>query len=198
MEKFIEIKNRKIFYKLRSNVASRKITLTIHSDGRFVVSKPRWISNGVVNNFISEKSSWILDQLGKIGKLDNRVDLEKSRNEYLKHKERARSFVHSKLEMINSVYNFKYNRVTIKNQRTMWGSCSGDGNLNFNYKVVFLPENLSEYIIAHEICHLRELNHSKDFWQLLSITIPDYKKRRRELKNYCLHKDLNNKIILKK
>ena len=65
----------------------------------------------------------------------------------------------------------------------MWGSCSSKKNLNFSYRLYFLPEYLSDYIIIHELCHLKEMNHSKRFWDLVALVCPSYKDYRRELKN---------------
>lgn len=108
-----------------------------------------------------------------------------SRVEYAKHKELARKFTHEKLEEFNHHYGFFWGRVAIRNQRSRWGSCSKKGNLNFNYRIINLPTPLAEYIIVHELCHLRELNHSKRFWALVSQTIPDHAKRRRALVLYA-------------
>ena len=104
------------------------------------------------------------------------------RSSYLKHKVAARALVCQKIAQFNAVYNFKVGRVAIRNQRSRWGSCSKLGNLNFNYKIVFLPEPLVDYLVVHELCHLGEFNHSPRFWALVSRTIPDYRARRQALK----------------
>lgn len=101
---------------------------------------------------------------------------------YLQHKERAREIVNERLAHFNKTYQFEFRRVSIKNQKSRWGSCSKKGNLNFNYKIALLPEKLANYIVVHELCHLGELNHSRNFWNLVSKTIPDYKQIRNELK----------------
>lgn len=101
---------------------------------------------------------------------------------YAKYKEVAREVAHKKLEEFNKIYNFKYGKISIKNQKTRWGSCSRSGNINFNYKIALLPDRLADYIIVHELCHLGEFNHSKNFWNLVEKTIPDYEQRREELK----------------
>lgn len=92
------------------------------------------------------------------------------------HKERARVFVHERLEVVNKEYGFLYNRVAIRDQKSRWGSCSAKGNLNFNYRIQFLPLHLADYIIAHELCHLKEFNHGKGFWELVERAVPEYKK----------------------
>jgi predicted metal-dependent hydrolase len=101
---------------------------------------------------------------------------------YLAHKEQARALVAKRLLHWNSVYNFTYNRVAIRNTVSRWGSCSALGNLNFSYAVIFLPEPLLDYLIVHELCHIRELNHQEAFWSLVARTIPDYKKRIADLR----------------
>lgn len=103
---------------------------------------------------------------------------------YLEHKELARVLIHERLEHFNNHYGFKYGRVAIRNQRRRWGSCSSLKNLNFSYRLLFLPPELSDYVIAHELCHLKEMNHSRRFWNLLAETVPDYEKRKQALRRY--------------
>lgn len=70
-----------------------------------------------------------------------------------------------------------YNRIAVKEQKTRWGSCSGKGNLNFNWKLILMPERILNYIVVHELAHLIEMNHSSAFWAQVEKIIPDYKKR---------------------
>jgi predicted metal-dependent hydrolase len=101
---------------------------------------------------------------------------------YLEHKELARSLTRTRLKYFNQHYNLPYKRVAIKNQRRCWGSCSSLKNLNFNYKIYFLPPHLRDYIIVHELCHLAELNHGHGFWNLVAQQIPNYQQCVAELK----------------
>lgn len=101
---------------------------------------------------------------------------------YLAHKEAARELVHAKLLYWNQFYGFRYNRVAIRNTRSCWGSCTSLKNLNFSYKLLFLPEHLQDYIIVHELCHLKELHHKESFWKLLEAQIPNYEERIAQLK----------------
>ncbi len=101
---------------------------------------------------------------------------------YLENKEQARKLVLSRLDYYNQHYKFEWKRVAIRNQRRCWGSCSSLKNLNFNYKLILLPPHLRDYIVVHEMCHLKELNHGASFWNLVGETVPDYKRCVAELK----------------
>ena len=101
---------------------------------------------------------------------------------YLKYKETAREIATSRLEYFNNFYGFKYNRIAIRDQKTRWGSCSKKGNLNFNYKIALISEKARDYIIVHELCHLGEFNHSRNFWNLVAKTVPNYLEIRRSLR----------------
>lgn len=104
------------------------------------------------------------------------------RREYLVHKEAARKLAEERLAHFHAEYSrldplhaeiMKYRRLAIRNQRSRWGSCSSKKNLNFNYRIVHLSPELRDYIIVHELCHLKELHHRKSFWDLMSLTIPN-------------------------
>jgi len=105
---------------------------------------------------------------------------------YLLHKESARALVHKRLDFFNRHYNFPYKKIFIKNTTTRWGSCSSHGNLNFNYKIVKLPPELADYLIVHEMCHLREMNHGPRFWALVAESIPNYESLNKQLKKISL------------
>ena len=88
----------------------------------------------------------------------------------------------NRFEYFNKFYSYKWNRIFIKNQKTRWGSCSKRGNLNFNYRIALLPPEAADYIIVHELCHLKEFNHSRNFWKLVEQQIPNYKILHKALK----------------
>lgn len=93
---------------------------------------------------------------------------------YLQHKEVARRLVHERLLHYNQHYQYEWNRVAIRNQRRCWGSCTSLKNLNFSYRILFLPPDIADYIIVHELCHLEALHHQQSFWDLVAETIPNY------------------------
>ena len=97
-------------------------------------------------------------------------------------RDRARSFlaemalvrIRERLEVYAPRIGVSYGRVTVRNQRTRWGSCSAKGNLNFNWRLILAPEKCLEYVVIHELCHRREFNHSARFWDLVQRQMRDY------------------------
>ena len=119
-------------------------------------------------------------------KIKNRtiIPLGLPKKEVLERKKEFLKIAQKKVKFFANVYDFKYEKITIRDQKTRWGSCSAKGNLNFNYRVFLLPEDLLDYVIVHEVCHLKELNHSKSFWDLVEREITDYRGKRKILKRY--------------
>lgn len=97
---------------------------------------------------------------------------------------KAREIISQRLELIKRKIKVEYNQVFIKDQKTRWGSCSGEGNLNFNYRLVMAPLPVIDYLVTHELAHLLEMNHSKKFWSLVQSVCPEYKKHRQWLKEH--------------
>jgi len=96
--------------------------------------------------------------------------------------EQAKEIFKEKTQYFAEKYNFKYNRITIKKQKTVWGSCSSHNNLNFNYKAILASESVVNYLVIHELCHTVYRNHSKNFWLKVATIIPHYKLLQQELK----------------
>ncbi len=98
------------------------------------------------------------------------------------YKKKAEEVIHDRLQFFNEYYQFKYKRVTLRNQKSRWGSCSGKKNLNFNWKLVMAPIEIIDYVVVHEMCHLKQMNHSAKFWNLVAEKIPNHKDMRKWLK----------------
>ena len=171
-------------YEVRLSSRAKNISVAVHHDGRVVVTKPARMPAALVEGFVLRHAEWIrrkvaasqkrpVSRLGHLGKRD-----------YAKHKETARILVHERIAYFQPLYGFEHGSVRIGNQKSRWGSCSAKGNLNFNYKLVFLPKELQEYVIVHELCHLKEMNHSERFWNLVEEQVPDWRAKRIELKKY--------------
>jgi len=94
----------------------------------------------------------------------------------------AKETVDERLEFYSNNIGLTYNKVTIRAQKTRWGSCSKKGNLNFNWKLIMAPQWVIDYVVIHELCHLRYLNHSKEYWNMVGLHMPEYKKAQQWLK----------------
>jgi len=94
----------------------------------------------------------------------------------------ARETINERLSFYSRIIGVTYNDVRIKEQKTRWGSCSKKGNLNFNWRIIMAPPWVTDYVIIHELCHLRFLDHSKRYWSMVESYMPDYKKARQWLK----------------
>ena len=182
MLKQIVLDKVEITYKLKLSQRAKRLRLAIYNNGNLVVTAPSHLSLKVVEKFIREKANWIIKKLDYFKNNPRQVLTKGTRQEYLKYKKQALSLVQTRLAYFSKIYNFKFNKLSVRNQSTRWGSCSKQGNLSFNFKIALLPDKLADYIIVHEMCHLKEFNHSKKFWNLVQQIIPDYLKLRRELK----------------
>lgn len=180
--KKIKINNKEIEYTLKRRRGARSVRLAIYASGAFVVTAPKWYPMYVINKFLAEKAGWIYNKLKDVDFEELDIRKKEENLEYRARKESARVIIQERLEFFNRYYDFEYSRVSVKNQKSCWGSCSRKKNLNFNYKAANLPEELRDYVVVHELCHLKELNHSKNFWKLVSEIFPNYKSLRKKLK----------------
>jgi predicted metal-dependent hydrolase len=168
-------------YTIKKNKRSKNLRIKIKSKNDILVTIPYYISYKQGEIFLKEKESWILKHLSSIK--ENPLKFKP----YKESKKEAKDLIIKKLNFFNAKYNFQFNKVFIRNQSTIWGSCSSNKNLNFNYKILFLKESLQDYLIVHELCHLQEMNHSKQFYSLIEKTIPNYKSLQKELKKYLIN-----------
>lgn len=182
MKETIILGNHKLEYEVKKNRRAKHLRLSVYPEGRVVLTLPWWVGIKVGKHFIASKAEWILAKINHQASHARVWPIKINKNEYLEHKVGALKSINERLAHFNQFYNFKINRVSIKKPTTRWGSCSRLGNLNFNYRLLWLPEHLADYIIVHELCHLGELNHSPKFWRLVEQTLPNYKTLRKELK----------------
>lgn len=181
------LRDREVEYTVKKSFRARRLRVAVYCDASVVVTAPIDFGEYKIERFLKDKANWLL------GKIDYFLRAGKplrthygGRREYKKYREQAREFVRAKIEKINEIYNFSFGKIFIKNHKTRWGSCSVKKNLNFNYKIIFLPEQLAEYIVAHELCHLGEFNHSRNFWNLVSRAVPDYKQIAKQVRKQIL------------
>lgn len=194
MQKEINISGRQINYQIRKYKLSKNLRLSIrpcfdnelgcenNSHLKILVSMPARASLKMAEKFVHERRSWIIEKIDELKKTAPYSRPAMDKKTYKKEKERARKIIEGRVHYFGDLYGFKFNRIAIRSQRTRWGSCTRNGNLNFNYKLIYLPVEIMDYVIVHELCHLDQLNHSKKFWFLVSEIVPNYRELRRELK----------------
>ncbi|MFA7286820.1 MAG: SprT family zinc-dependent metalloprotease [Patescibacteria group bacterium] len=161
-------------YSFRVSNRSRRTRITIYPDASVVVSAPKEVSAHQVEQFIAKKAHWILKKVAYFKRQHSLPSVFAKNNHFQDHKEQALLLARERVTYFNEKYNFVFKKIYIKNQKTRWGSCSKNGNLNFNYKIALLPQHFADYVIVHELCHLGEFNHSAKFWALVARTVPDY------------------------
>ena len=186
IKKSIVLQNKNIDYTLRKSNRTKRVSLSVSHDGSVAVTIPYSLTENVAERFLQEKANWLFSRLEFFKQFEERIIIKKTIKDYAENKEKALSLVKSKVVYFSKLYEFEYNRISVRNQKTRWGSCSKKRNINFNYKILFLTERLADYIIVHELCHTKELNHSKNFWNLVKEILPDYKKLRKEIKQISL------------
>jgi len=179
--------NEEIPYTVKKSKRAKRMRLSVYGDGSVVVTLPHKLQENIARAFIDEKREWLLNKLYSYKQFVNTniapaLSHRLGKKDYVKHKESARTLVMERLLYFNKTYKYSYSKVFIRNQKTRWGSCSSKSNLNFNYKILFLPPTLRDYVIVHELCHLKEFNHSRKFWNLVSVTIQDHSAIRKELR----------------
>ncbi|MDP3726628.1 MAG: M48 family metallopeptidase [bacterium] len=177
---------KKIFYKLKRSKRAKRMRLAVYCDGSVVITSPFGIEPSIVEKFLADKKQWVLNKIQFFKSVDSKAIRTFSHKDYLENKDKAFALVHERVRFYNNVYNFSFNKIFIKNQKTRWGSCSCKQNLNLNYKIVFLQQRYQDYIIVHEMCHLREFNHSRKFWALVDRALPNYLEIKKELRNHEL------------
>ncbi|MBO4309824.1 MAG: M48 family metallopeptidase [Lachnospiraceae bacterium] len=162
----------------------RTMAIEIKPDGQILVRIPNRVSDAQARKFVESKADWIKKTLLKIeSRAQNEAPIVKFTDTELKIiKKKAKKEIPVLVDMYASKIGVSYNRISIRAQKTLWGSCTAEGNLNFNCLLVLLPERIMRYVVVHELCHRKEMNHSKRFWYEVSKIIPDYRELRKQLK----------------
>lgn len=171
-------------YTVKRSTRARTVRLTVVPGGEVVVTAPVAYAQGLIERFIAHHAAWLERAVAKMSRVKPLP--VSGRRAYLTHKEEARAFVTERVAYWNQFYQFPHGRIAIKDTKRIWGSCSHKNNLNFSYALLFLPRELADYVVVHELCHLKEHNHSPRFWALVAQAQPNYRALRRELRKYVL------------
>ncbi|MBO4937769.1 MAG: M48 family metallopeptidase [Oscillospiraceae bacterium] len=165
---------------IRSN--RRTIALQITPEGGVLVRCPNRMENADIQKFVDSKTQWIERHLA--GR-EREVRLPRLTQAQLRSlAQQAGERIRERAAYFAPLVGVSYERITIRSQRTRWGSCSGRGNLNFNCLLMLAPPEVLDYVVVHELCHRKHMNHSCAFWAEVERVLPDYAVRRRWLKDH--------------
>ena len=164
--------------------ARKTMTLEVRRDGNVIVRAPLRTGLPRIKRFVNQKQEWVLGCLERTKEYREQKPLsadlsESKRNVYIR---KAKETITKRVSYFARLMGVSYRNITIREQKTRWGSCSSEKNLNFNWKLVLLAPELLDYVVVHELAHRREMNHSKYFWKIVEAELPDYRERRRRLK----------------
>ena len=166
----------------------KTMALQIDPDAKVIVRVPYGLSDQEIERFVESHEKWInthVEQMTRkmVQSFENRPEVL-TREELEKLADQAVEYIGERALYFARKMKVRYSKITIRNQKTRWGSCSSRGNLNFNCLLMLAPKEVTDYIIVHELCHLKEMNHSEKFWKEVENVLPDYKERREWLKEH--------------
>ncbi len=175
-----------IDYTFTRSARVRHMRITVYPTGSVKVTAPRLIPEFIIRRFVASKADWISKKVEQFKSRPPTPDHPQwgtgTRREYMKFKDAAYELATGKVAYFSEKYAVKYGAITIRNQKSRWGSCTKEGNLSFSYRMIFLPPELQDYLVVHEVCHIKELNHSKTFWDLVKQEVSNYAVLRKRLR----------------
>ena len=167
--------------------SSRKsVGITIKAGGEIIIRAPRFMANHLIMNFVQEKADWILKTYERQLKVQPPVVSQEKSPQTLalekRYRDAAKDYIPKRIEYYHQFTGGTYKKITIRDQKTRWGSCSSTGTLSFSFRLILAPPRVLDYVVVHELCHLTHMNHSKEFWKMVENILPDYKEHRKWLK----------------
>ena len=165
---------------IRSN--RKTIAVQIERDGRIIVRAPLRMPDRDIQSFLASKSAWIAKHLAAIQQRQQSADPAFAPEQLQQLADASKRDLPYRVARFAALIGVTYSRITIRAQKSRWGSCSAKGNLNFNCLLMLCPEDVRDYVVVHELCHRKELNHSPRFWAHVEAVLPGYKAQRKWLK----------------
>ena len=160
--------------------ARKTLSIQITPSGEVIVRCPSRMAKREAEAFLESKRPWIEGHLEKVAARAKEAKL--SAQELQDLSRQAAEDIPKRVARLAPIVGVSYGRITIRSQRTRWGSCSAKGNLNFNCLLMLCPEEVRDYVVVHELCHRKELNHSPRFWAEVAGVMPTYAQHRKWLK----------------
>ena len=157
----------------------KTISMRITGPDSAEIRAPRSIAQSQIDDFIKRHQAWLEKHLAQTASPDPPF----TEGEIRSLAEKAVAVIPERVRHYAALMGVSYGRITIRNQKSKWGSCSAKGNLNFNCLLMLCPRPVLDYVVVHELCHRKEMNHSPKFWAELEKYVPDYKALRKWLKD---------------
>ena len=168
--------------------ARKTMGLEVKPDGQVFARLPRRTSDGAARDFIKNHSRWIVEKWLLMEEKRRKTEM-RPRRDYEEdpaleriYRQRAKERLRGRAAYFAPIMGVSYGSLRLSSAKTRWGSCSGKGNLNFHWKLILMPPEVLDYVVVHELAHLKEMNHSPRFWAVVEEVLPDYKERRQWLK----------------
>ena len=160
---------------IRSN--RKTVSIQVNQDLSITVRAPQRVTQKEIKRILEKNDSWIQKHIEMLReKQAEAEDVKKLTAEEIKTlAEQALKLIPQRVAYFARQVGVTYGRITIRNQKTRWGSCSSKGNLNFNCLLMLAPTEILDYVVVHELCHRKEMNHSKAFWTEVEKVLPDYR-----------------------
>lgn len=172
----------------------RTLSLQVKHNGQVIVRAPRNASLKDIESFVRKNSAWLKKHLAQVEKnlaADAASPVQPlTMDEIRALADQAMRVIPARVAHFAPLVGVRYGRITIRNQKTRWGSCSSKGNLNFNCLLMLAPPEVLDYVVVHELCHRKEMNHSPRFWAEVGRVLPDYKASKKWLR------DNGNRLML--
>lgn len=176
-------------YELPANLIKtnrRSVGIIVKPGGEIVVRAPKRMPDSMILSFVHEKEEWIVKTYLKQSILPSNPASEPKSPQTIalekRYRDAAKDYIPKRVEYYHQFTGGKYTKITIRDQKTRWGSCSSNGTLSFSFRLMMAPPRVLDYVVVHELCHLTHMNHSKEFWNMVETILPDYKEHRKWLK----------------
>lgn len=163
----------------------KTLALYVRRDGRIEVRAPLRASRSDIDGFVITKLAWIEKTRRKLAlRQEEKQTLQVTVQEEARYKKQAKAYLQGKCLYFSEIMGLRHGEIKINGAKTRWGSCNRKGDINFTYRLIFAPEEVIDYVVVHELAHLKEMNHSDRFWTVVEQTMPDYKARRQKLRDF--------------
>ncbi len=165
----------------------KTVAIQVNSDLSVTVRAPRRATKRDIQKILVEKEHWILQHIEKVKREKAKFDASALKpltyDEIRELKKRALAYIPARVAFFAKQIGVDYGTITIRHQKTRWGSCSSKSNLNFNCLLMLTPPEVIDYVVVHELCHRKKMNHSKAFWNEVEKVLPNYKAQVKWLKD---------------